>query len=118
MIAVGDHFFGPVTEREIRMTTGFAGGIGHTFEEVCGVFSTGVMIIGSLYGRSTQDQDDELCQAMVDEFRNRFRDQLSTINCSELREKKYGSGGDEPCSVLVERASEILIEIIEENREE
>jgi C_GCAxxG_C_C family probable redox protein len=114
MIAVGDHFFGPVTEREIRMTTGLGGGIGLTFQEICGVYSAGVLIIGALFGRSSQDQDDELCQTIILEYRDRFRNRLDTINCSELREENYGSGGEEPCSVLVERASRILIEVIEE----
>jgi C_GCAxxG_C_C family probable redox protein len=114
MIAVGGHFFGPVTEREIRMTTGFGGGIGHTYGEICGAFSAGVMVISSLYGRSSHDQDDELCQALSAEFRDRFLHRFETINCSELREEKYGSGREEPCSVLVERVSNILIDIIEE----
>jgi C_GCAxxG_C_C family probable redox protein len=114
MIAVGDHFFGPVTEREIRMTTGFGGGVGLTYQEICGAFSAGVMIIGSLFGRSSQDHDDELCQAVILEFRDRFRNRLDTIYCSELREERYGSGGEEPCSVLVERASRILVDVIED----
>jgi C_GCAxxG_C_C family probable redox protein len=114
MIAVGDLYFGPVTEREIRMTTGFAAGIGYTFQELCGALSAGVMIISSLYGRTSQDQDDELCLALTAEYRDRFLNQFGTTICSKLREEKYGSGGEEPCSVLVERASRILIDVIEE----
>ena len=114
MIAVGDHYFGPITEREIKMSTGFGGGIGHSFEEVCGVFSAGVMVIGALYGRSSLDQDDEFCQGVITDFRDRFKKRFDTINCSELREERYGSGREEPCSVLVERATRILIEVIGE----
>ncbi len=51
MIAVGEHILGPLEDREIRMTTAFAGGVGGTTLENCGAFSAGVMIIGGLYGR-------------------------------------------------------------------
>ena len=117
MIAVGGHYFGPLGEREIRMSTGFGGGIGHTYDEICGAFSAGVMVIGAIHGRSSPDQDDEFCQGLITEFRDRFKRRFETITCSELREERYGSGREEPCSTLVERASRILIEVIGDSGE-
>lgn len=114
MLAVGEHLLGSVTDREVRMATGFAAGIGHTYEDNCGAFSAGAMIISALYGRSTVEKDDELCQALVAEFRDRFQDRFGTLICAELREEKYGSGRNEPCSTLVERASQILLDVIDE----
>jgi len=115
MIAVGEYLLGSVTEREIKMSSGFAGGIGSTYEDNCGIFSAGVMLIGALYGRTSAEQDDEDCQALVAEFRKRFMDRFETITCSELREENYGSGRKEPCSILVERASQILLEVIHQS---
>jgi len=114
MIAVGEHLLGSVTEREIKMSTGFAGGIGSTYEDNCGVLSAGVMLIGALYGRTNAEQDDEDCQIMVAEYRSKFKDRFETLICSELREEKYGSGRKEPCSTLVERASRVLLDVIQQ----
>ena len=111
---MGEHALGSVTEREIRMATGFAAGIGYSYQENCGAFSAGVMIISGLFGRVSPDENDSLCQAATTSYRERFLDRFGTLTCGELREEKYGSGGKEPCSVLVERASRILLDAIDE----
>ena len=112
MLAVGGYYLGELADREIRMTTGFAGGIGESFLNNCGAFSAGVMIIGALYGRTSADKNDQVCQDLAAQFQERFQDRFNTINCGKLREEKYGSGGAEPCSVLVERAAGILIDLL------
>ena len=113
MLAVGEHYLGELTEREIRMTSGFAGGIGGSYLNNCGAFSAGVMIIGALYGRTSADQDDQVCQDLACQFQDKFQERFDTLNCGKLREEKYGSSGAEPCSILVERAARILIDLLE-----
>jgi C_GCAxxG_C_C family probable redox protein len=112
--AVGEYFLGPLTDREKRLATGFSGGIGGTELDNCGVFSVGVLIISALYGRSSPEEDDEECQMLVKRFRDRFIVELGTINCGKLRSSGYGSAADDPCSVLVERATRLLVEEIQE----
>ena len=114
MIAVGEHLLGPLENREIRMTTGFAAGKGYTYLEGCGAFFSGVMIIGGLYGRISAEQDDELCQALVAIYRERFLEKFNTLKCADLRAEKFGSQGEQPCSVLVEQASSLLLDVIDE----
>ena len=109
---MGEHLLGPLEDREIRMSTGFAGGIGGTYKDHCGAFSAGIMVIGGLFGRTSSDVNDQVCQALAAEYRDRFKIQFKTLICGELREEKYGSQGAEPCSTLVERASRILLEVI------
>jgi len=116
MLAVGEHYLGELSEREIRMTSGFAGGIGESFLNNCGAFSAGVMIIGGLYGYSDNEEDDVICQTLAAHYQERFQNDFETINCGKLREEKYGSGGAEPCSVLVERAARILMDVIDNQR--
>lgn len=113
MLAVGEHYLGELTDREIQMTTGFAGGIGGSYFNNCGVFSAGVMIIGALYGRRSADQDDQVCQDLAAQYQDKFQERFETLNCGNLREENYGSGGAEPCSTLVERAARVLIEVLE-----
>jgi C_GCAxxG_C_C family probable redox protein len=114
MLAVGRQILGNIDDQTIRMTTGFAGGVGGTHHDLCGAFSSGVMILGALYGRVDSSKDDTRCREIVKEFRHRFESQLGAVYCHELRVEDYGSQGKEPCSVLVERASRILLSFIAE----
>ncbi|MDZ7843927.1 MAG: C-GCAxxG-C-C family protein [Anaerolineales bacterium] len=114
LLAVGEHVLGPLEEREIRLSTGFAGGIGSTHREICGAVSAGVMIIGGRLGRSAPGVDDTACQELTARYIRQFQDRFNTLNCGELRREDYGSQGAEPCSVLVERASRLLLDCIAE----
>ena len=118
MLAVGEHYLGELTEREVQMTSGFAGGVGGSYLNNCGAFSAGVMIIGGLYGRTSVDQDDLVCQELSTRYHNRFQKRFTTINCGKLREEDYGSGGAEPCSVLVERVARVLMDVLDEQKNE
>ncbi len=114
MLAVGEYAFGEVDERTQKMTTGFSGGVGDERHYLCGAFSAGVMIIGALYGRTQPDVDETMCYAKVRQYRDRFVGQLGSVTCSELRAEIYGSTKVEPCSVLVERAVNILLGVLDE----
>lgn len=113
LLAVGGHVLGDLTDREKRMASGFAGGMGSSHEGLCGAFTAGVMVIGAVHGRVDPEEDDTRCQELVLKFRDSFRGRFSTLNCGELRQEDYGSGGREPCSVLVERAAQLLLDILE-----
>jgi len=115
---VGEHYLGALTERERRIATGFAGGIGGTEQELCGVFSMGVAVISAIYGRTSKEEDDQDCQDLVASYRQRFLDRFGTLRCKELRDSGYGSDNVEPCSALVERGVRVLLELIGEYRPE
>jgi hypothetical protein len=71
------------------------------------------MVIGALHGRTRPEEDDSLCLKLTTDYRDRFARELGSINCSELRAERYGSQGEEPCSVLVARAARILLEVLD-----
>ena len=112
MLAVGEHLLGQVEDRLLKVTCGFAGGIGCTYQDVCGALSSGTMLIGVLYGRTDSNMDDKLCQKLVAEYRDRFNRLLGSVYCHQLRANGYGSEGREPCSVLVERAAHVLLNLL------
>ena len=116
MLAVGKHILGHLEKQTIRMTSGFAGGVGRTNEDLCGAFSAGVMIIGALFGRVDATEDDTYCHKVVKKFRDQFEEKLGTLYCYQLREEDYGSNGKEPCSVLVERAALVLLDLLDQCR--
>jgi C_GCAxxG_C_C family probable redox protein len=113
---VGEHLWGRVDNQVLRMTTGLAGGVGGCQQELCGALSGGAMIIGAEYGRTQPEEDDSECDRLVCLYRDRFVDALGTARCCELRESGYGSDGQWPCSVLVERATQLLLKTLDEGR--
>jgi C_GCAxxG_C_C family probable redox protein len=111
MLSVGKYKLEDLDERSVKMTTGFAGGVGDTRQELCGAFSAGVMIIGALYGRTAIGADHSACIQKTRAYRQRFQEVMGSISCFELRAERYGSEGIEPCSVLVERAARELLKV-------
>jgi C_GCAxxG_C_C family probable redox protein len=111
LLAVGESLWGKVDDRICRMSTGLAGGLGCSHEELCGTLSAGVLIIGATYGRIRPDEDDGECNRRVNEYRLQFEQRLGAARCSDLRASGYGSDGKWPCSLLVERATSILCRV-------
>lgn len=111
MLAVGEHLWGQVDDRICRMTTGLAGGVGGTQQELCGALSGGVLLIGALHGRVRADEDDSRCKRLASLYRERFAQALGATRCGDLRATWYGSGGAS-ASALVERAARILLEML------
>lgn len=114
MLAVGEHLLGQVDDRFLRIATGLSGGVGGTEKELCGALSGGVLLIGAMHGCIRPDEDDSLCMGLVSRYRERFAQELGSTNCGSLRESGYGSEGSTPCSVLVERAVHVLLEVLAE----
>jgi C_GCAxxG_C_C family probable redox protein len=112
VLAVGEYLWGQVDERIRCMTTGLAGGVGDTRQELCGALSGGVLLIGALYGRTRPDEDDGRCLRLASRYREQFAGELGTTRCFDLRASGYGSDGKWPCSVLVERATRVLLETL------
>jgi C_GCAxxG_C_C family probable redox protein len=118
MLAVGGHVLGDLDPRTVRMTTGFAGGVGESKQEMCGALSAGVMIIGALYGRSSLEEDDLPAQQLATRYRERFAAELGTTRCGPLYEQVHAPGGPGSCSVVVERAARILLGLLAEQERE
>ena len=112
MLAVGGHVLGELDPRMVRMTTGFAGGVGGSKQEMCGALSAGVMIVGTLHGRNSLEEDDESARQLATRYRERFAAELGTTCCSPLYEQVHTPDGLGSCSVVVERAARILLGLL------
>ena len=112
MLAVGGHVLGNLAPSIVRMTTGFAGGVGGTKQEMCGALSAGVMIIGALHGRSSLEEDSEPARQLATRYRERFVAELGATHCNTLYEQAHALGGLGSCSSVVERAAGILLELV------
>jgi C_GCAxxG_C_C family probable redox protein len=114
MLAVGEYYLDNIDDQMIKMSTGLAGGVGGNYKDLCGAYTAGVMVISGLYGRTQASADDQRCLKLVNEYRQRLMHQFSTVYCWELRTDRFGSGNLEPCSALVSKAVEILLDVLEE----
>jgi C_GCAxxG_C_C family probable redox protein len=118
MLAVGGYVLGNLDPLLVRMATGFAGGVGGTRQEMCGALSAGVMIIGALYGRNSLEEDDSPARQLATRYRECFAAELGTTRCDPLYEQVHAPDGPGSCSVVVERAARILLELLTEQGSE
>lgn len=70
------------------------------------------MIIGALHGRAQATVDDRRCQLLATRYRDRFIQAFGSTCCGELRQHHLS------CATLVEQASRILLEVIEEDKKD
>jgi C_GCAxxG_C_C family probable redox protein len=112
MLAVGEYLLGYVDYWMQRMTTGLAGGVGCSHQEMCGALSGGVLLIGAVHGRTKPTEDDRECQRLAAEYRERFARELGATLCRDLQANGYGSNEEMPCSMLVEQAARILLQVL------
>lgn len=113
MLAVGERVLGELDPRWVCMTSALGGGVGGTYEEMCGALSGGVMVIGGAHGRSSLGEDDEPARALAARFRERFLVELGSTQCAQLREMVKAPNGLGSCAVLVERAALVLLEVLD-----
>ena len=113
MLAVGEYTLGELALQTVRMTTGLAGGVGSSHQEMCGALSGGVLVIGGLFGREDLSQEDETALKLVRRYRDGFLRRFGETQCEKLRERIHAPGGLGSCSVLVERAAALLLGLLE-----
>ena len=98
----------------MRLVTGLGGGIGCSYQDVCGAVSGGVLLIGHLFGRTRANDDDTKCMELATRYKERFSQHFGWARCKDLREHGYGSDNPIPCATLVEQAVPIFFDVIDE----
>ena len=115
--AVGEHLWGEVDDPIQMISTGFSGGVGGTHEELCGGVSGAAIILGLLYGRTTNDEALMIrCKRLIAEQRDRFMQEFGTTLCQELRDAQFGADEENPCSAMIAPAAFMLLDILEEEK--
>jgi len=116
--AVGEYLWEEVDDSIKMISTGFSGGVGGTHEEVCGGVSGAAVILGLLYGRTTNDETKMVrCKRLISEQRDRFVQVFGTTVCQELRDAEFGADEENPCSALIAPAAFMLLDILDEEKE-
>jgi len=110
VIAVGDYYFGKAPEILIRAACPLAGGAGCSYQEMCGLLSGGLMVMGALLGRVSISESDEAVQALGREFRERFRALAGHTQCQAIRDSLPEK--DKRCEPIVVSTVRILLELL------
>jgi C_GCAxxG_C_C family probable redox protein len=111
---VGEHVLDEFPDTAKRMGTGFSGGVGGTHQELCGALSGGVLVSSALLGRTDLQGDDRPAMNLATLYRARFLAEFGDTQCAPLRERVKAPGGLGSCAILVERATLLLLELLEE----
>ena len=109
---MGEHVLDHLEVQSKRMVTGLSGGIGGTRQEMCGALSAGVLVIGALYGRGSLDENGQPARELAACYRASFLAEFGDTQCGKLCEKAKLPGGLGSCTLLVERAAGLLLELL------
>ena len=114
LLAAAGHYVPDLDPLAVRLSTPFAGGVGCSHMELCGALAGGLLVIGALYGREDAGTNDDLCQALALQWRERFLQEFGDTCCQDLRENWVGQPGQPDCKALVARATGLLVDFLEE----
>lgn len=115
--AFNEHYDLKLDSKALRMATGFGAGFGKA-KCSCGSLTGGVLVLGTLYGRTSPKKDDGLVFDLSKELHDKFTSKFKNSCCRVLsKEVKWGHPDHiAQCSEYVYTAAQILREIIDETR--
>ena len=105
----------------VRMMTGFGGGMQRG--TTCGAVVGAVAALGWATGRTEPGQSREASARVVREFLRRFEESFGTLDCRTLQATYVkdhalkSEGMYRSCTVFVEKAVELVREILEKERQ-
>lgn len=98
-------------EKAFKIMAGFGGGV--NIEDICGVVSGSIAILGILFVEKSAHESDNIKELTI-EFIEAFKESRGSMNCKELKDQYRNE--EEKCSGVVEAAGAVLEEIIDNNR--
>ncbi|MEE4195952.1 MAG: C-GCAxxG-C-C family protein [Anaerolineae bacterium] len=103
--------YGSADPMLIKVSTPFMGGIAGTQQQVCGAISGSLIVLGSLYGRSEADVNDDFLAQIGKELLQNFTNHCgaNSIICQELRERRAAPS----CTPYVQCAVVETLKLIE-----
>lgn len=110
--AFGDTNFSP------SLATGFGGGIGRSFAELCGAFTGGVLAIGALHGRTVPGDPrwkDSLAP-LTAAWRETFLREFGSLSCPTLLARLSRENDFAACKNLASQAAGLAAGLIADYR--
>lgn len=110
-----DHFSDNPNGYPIKVASGFCGGVGRTFEDICGALAGGVIAIGYLYGRMEQGKDIGHACGIIKEFRDSFIKEFGSTNCNSIKQCLGEQENFSKCKILNAKATAMLADILQKH---
>jgi len=107
-----------LTETMLRMVFPLHGGIADTKTSHCGCLTTGILIIGALYGRITPVEDETLTMSVARRYWKLFLDEFGTTHCQTLKKGNPGPEAPTRCGGIMVRSAQILYTLLQELQSE
>ncbi len=118
--AVWPHLFPnkPLNEDILKMTMVMHGGIADSMSSHCGGLTTGILMIGLLYGRDDIDGDARLAPAIARKYWQMFLDEFGTSHCTTLK-SNLPLTGEAPtrCGCIMVRSARLILKCLQEIEE-
>ena len=111
VMATGRFYLDPFPDELVRASCPFGGGVGGCRDELCGLLSGAILLLGALWGRVSYLEDDKWLYEVVCQYRDSFVATNGTSVCRPLHDQYAADGGR--CGPLVESATRQLVELIE-----
>ncbi len=119
ILGLRDHGIIHCTDDVLRAATGFSGGVGESYQNLCGALSAGVMALGCLYGRTVFQAEITPCAQRVVELIRRFGESRGSDLCKVLiegfdptdRKAFYGRERIMHCSEIVREVGNLVAEL-------
>ncbi len=97
-----------------RVASGFGGGMGRTFDDVCGILCGGIIALGYLYGRNLPGESLKNAFELTTEWRKRFIEKVGSTQCPAILEKLGEQENMMKCKKLTAEMTGILAELLDE----
>lgn len=106
--AANEYYNLNLQEECFKMMSAFSGGM--LQEETCGIVTAGIGVLSILFTKNNKADSPKMIEA-VKEFKNRFKEELTTKNCNEL--KAIYEDEIVGCGNLIYAGGKILEEVID-----
>jgi C_GCAxxG_C_C family probable redox protein len=107
-----DHFAENPEGYPVRVASGFCGGIGRSHEDICGIFTGGVIAVGYLFGRMEQGKDLSVACDVISEFRESFIETFGSNNCAAILKSLGEQEKYIKCKQITGKATGLLADIL------
>lgn len=97
----------------VAAATPFGGGVGKSFEEVCGALSGALIAIGQLHGRRRRAEDWDYPAGLGVLVRQAFMERHGTTTCGELRERFGSEAQMRECRKIVRQCTLDVLEALD-----
>lgn len=103
-----------LTPAILRMTMVLHGGMADSMTSHCGGLTTGILVIGALYGREDIQGDARFAPAIARRYWQMFLDEFGTSHCTTLKNQPLTGDAPTRCGCIMVRSARLLVQCLQD----